>query len=39
MEQAQVSGDEDESDEEEGMKFDGENEADKNSIKSGSDED
>lgn len=38
MEIAQVSGDEDESDEEEGMKFDGENDADKNSNKSGSDE-
>lgn len=38
MEIAQVSGDEDESDEEEGMKFDGENDVDKNSDKSGSDE-
>lgn len=39
MENAQVSGDEDESDEEEGMKFDGEtNEADKDSNKSESDE-
>lgn len=38
MEIAQVSGDEDESDEEEGMKFDGENEAGKDSNKSESDE-
>lgn len=38
MEIAQVSGDENESDEEEGMKFDGENEGDKNSNKSESDE-
>lgn len=38
MENAQVSGDEDESGDEEGMKFDGENEAEKNSDKSGSDE-
>lgn len=33
-----MSGDEDESDEEEGIKFDGENEADKDSNKSESDE-
>lgn len=39
MENAQVSGDEDESDEDiEGMKFDGENEAGKDSNKSESDE-
>ncbi len=38
MENAQVSGDEDESDNEEGMKFDGENDAMKKSDKSESDE-
>jgi len=43
MENAEVSGDEDESDNEEGMKFDGDagenNTGDKDSNKSGSDED